>query len=74
MKYFNGIRLYLKDQETGLLEIRFVCEHCGKEMEQPEGYFIPCSLSGSPKVHETEFYCNECYKERTKQWQREKKM
>ena len=72
MKFFNGIRLYLQDQSTGLLKMKFVCEKCGVEMESPDGYFIHCSPSGILKVHEIEFYCQKCYEERQQQWRRGK--
>lgn len=72
MKFFNGVRLYLQDQNTGLLGMKFVCEKCGVEMDSPGGYFIPCSPGGSPKIHETEFYCPKHYEERQQQWKRGK--
>lgn len=60
MEFFKGIRLYLKDKETGLLAMKFVCQSCGKEMDEPEQYRIPCSC-GAPIIPKTIFYCNECY-------------
>ena len=30
---FNNIRLYCTDWQTGRLEIRFICHHCGMEIE-----------------------------------------
>lgn len=74
MEFFENVRLYLKDQQTGLLEMRFICHKCGKEVEEPGGYTIHCAEGGVPMIHETKFYCEACYAERNKKWRNEKKM
>lgn len=61
MDFFKGIRFYLKDKETGLLAMKFVCDKCGKEMEEADGGFIPCTMSGAPLIHQAKFYCKDCY-------------
>lgn len=58
--FFKGVRLYIKDKDTGLLAIKFVCQNCGKEMDEPEQYQIPCSYN-TPLIQKAKFYCNECY-------------
>ena len=58
--FFNNIRLYLDNPNTGRLKIKYVCKECGKEMDEPEYWNCPCSYGGIPKYHETEFMCTEC--------------
>lgn len=62
MEFFKGVRLYLKDQKTGLLAIKFVCSKCGKEIDDIESFRIPCSSGNVPLIHQTEFLCKECDK------------
>lgn len=61
MEFFKGIRLYLKDKETGLLAMKFVCCKCGKEIDEPASFWIPCSSGHVPLIHQTEFLCKECH-------------
>lgn len=58
--FFNNIRLYIDDQNTGRLKVKFVCKKCSKEMDEVGYWFCPCSKSGTPLYHEAEFMCNEC--------------
>lgn len=60
MKFFNNVRLYIKDVDTGLLCVKFICKYCGKEMDEPYSYYIPCT-SNLCKYHETTFICCDCY-------------
>ena len=65
MEFFKGIQLYLKDTDTGLLEIKFICKTCGKVMDEPEHCFTTCSIGGIPLYHKMQFYCKDCYERRT---------
>lgn len=60
--YFDNIKLYLEDKETGRLKATFVCKKCGKEMEEPHHTSIPCSYGGLAEYHRAVFMCDECYK------------
>lgn len=61
MDFFKGIRFYLKDKETGLLAMKYVCCKCGKEVDEFATFHMPCTAGHVPVVHETEFICKECY-------------
>lgn len=67
---FENFRLYLKDSETGLLEIRYICKDCNKEMTHNDVYYWyhPVSTGGVAQYHKTEFKCEECYLK----WEQEK--
>ena len=58
--FFDNIRLYLEDVNTGKLKVKFVCKECGKEMDKAENWCCPCSSSGDALYHKTEFMCNKC--------------
>ena len=59
--FFNNIRLYLDNPNTGRLKIKYVCKKCGKEMDEAENYRIPvrCNV---PDYHLAEFICTNCKK------------
>lgn len=57
--FFENIRLYLDDTNTGRLKMKFICKECGKEMDKAQNYHIPCS-GGVAKYHLAEFICSEC--------------
>ena len=61
--FFDNIRLYLDDPNTGRLKIKYICKECGKEMDEAEHFNCPCAF-GVPKYHEAKFMCDEC-KEKT---------
>lgn len=58
--WFENIRLYLDDPNTGRLKMKFICMHCSKEMDEAENCNYPCSYGGVAKYHEARFMCNEC--------------
>ena len=62
--FFDNIRLYLDDPNTGRLKIKYVCKECGKEMDKPKYWRCLSSYGSVPKYHESEFMCAEC-KEKT---------
>lgn len=37
---FDGIKFYLKDKDTGELDIKYVCEDCGKLMDNPYHWWL----------------------------------
>ena len=59
--FFNNIRLYLEDANTGKLKIKYVCKECGKEMDEAENYRIPVRYN-VPDYHLAEFMCADCKK------------
>ena len=64
---FGGMKFYLKDQTTGELGIKYVCEDCGKIMDEPGHwrFIIPTGLYGKPNKNPGfQFRCEECEKRR----------
>lgn len=61
--FFDNIRLYIDDPNTGKLKMKFICKECGKEMDEAKNYYCPCSYGGVAKYHLTEFMCDECKKQ-----------
>ena len=41
---FDGIKLYLIDDKTGALGIKYVCEDCGKLMDEPGHWWLALAL------------------------------
>ena len=61
--YFDNIKLYFDDKETGRLKATFICRKCGKEMDEALHPIIPCCYGGSvAEYHKATFMCEECYK------------
>ncbi len=67
---FSNFKFYLKNNTTGELEVRYVCEACGKEMEEPHHWWFampvavnsePSKSTKSPGFH---FRCKECDKKK----------
>ena len=58
--WFDNIRLYLDDQNTGRLKMKFICKECNKEMDEPNNARIPRSHTGCPNYHLTTFMCDDC--------------
>ena len=57
--FLDNIRLYLADPQTGRLEMRFICHHCGGEITgEPK-----CQLRRSyPGTHyKAMFWCDNDY-------------
>lgn len=63
--YFDNIKLYLDNKETGELRATFLCKKCGKEMDKALHPIIPCNYSGIAEYHRVTFMCDECYEEVT---------
>lgn len=60
---FAGMKFYLKDNVTLEMEVKYICEDCGKEMVKPYRWWfaLPAvfngKLSKNPGYH---FRCKEC--------------
>lgn len=56
--FFKYIKLRINSY--GEFEIRYICKYCGVEMYEPYDYTVPCTYSGMPEYHKSEFICNKC--------------
>ena len=62
---FDGVKLYLIDDKSGELGIKYVCEDCGKLMDEPGHWWftMPIGLYGKPSRNPGfHFRCEECDK------------
>ena len=57
--FLDNIRLYLADQQTGRLEMRFVCHHCGMEITGEPKWQLRRSHPGTH--YKAMFWCNNDY-------------
>lgn len=57
----NNIKLYLKNIFTGELKVKYICDDCGKLMNEPKNYYIKCK-NGIADPFTTIFRCDDCYK------------
>ena len=64
---FDGVKLYLIDDKSGELGIKYVCEDCGKLMDEPGHWWftMPVGLYGKPSRNPGfHFRCEECDKKK----------
>ena len=65
---FDNIKLYLKDASTGELDIKYVCEDCGKVEDKPFHWWLrlPMVTNGKTSVKRPGYYfrCEECDKKK----------
>ena len=64
---FDGVKFYLIDDKSGELGIKYVCEDCGKLMDEPGHwrFIIPTGLYGKPNKNPGfKFRCEECDKKK----------
>lgn len=61
--FLNNIRLYLADPQTGRLEMRFVCHHCGKEITEEPKWNLRLSTLGNKGKPTLLFWCDDKCKE-----------
>ena len=63
---FSNIKIFLKDSSTGELELKYVCEDCGKVMDMPYNwqFKFPARHPGQPTLNTCgfQFRCEECDK------------
>ena len=57
----SNFKFYLKDKETGELEVKLICKDCGLEMDETTHYIAKakCNVVDPFTV---EFKCDECFK------------
>ena len=65
---FDGVKFYLIDDKTGELGIKYVCEDCGKIMEEPGNWWLvlpPRNINGKQtRPFGYHFRCEECDKKK----------
>lgn len=63
---FDGMKLYLKNKDTGELSVNYICEDCGKEMvAAPDRWWLVFPLNDRAKrVPGYHFRCKECDKKK----------
>lgn len=62
---FDGIKFYLKDTNTGEIGIKYICETCGKEMDEPDHWWLTVPYGNAvPKALGFHFRCEKCDKEK----------
>ena len=55
----KSIKLYLKDKDSGEIEIKYVCNVCGKEMDEPKNYTM--NVKGNvADPFSARFSCDDC--------------
>ena len=52
------IKLYLSNPETGELKITYLCDKCGKEMEEPDHWYFKSTINSKDNGYH--FWCKEC--------------
>ena len=57
--FLDNIKLYLADPQTGRLEMRFVCHHCGMEITGEPKWQLRKPRLGSP--YKLMFWCDNDY-------------
>jgi hypothetical protein len=62
---FDGVRLYLINEHTGEIGIKYICKDCGKEMEKPYHWWLKVPFGNTvPKGVGYHFRCEECDKKK----------
>lgn len=66
---FDNLKFFIKDQKTGELEIKYICEDCGKVMEAPFHwqFRVPFGANKAPDKRPGYYYwCEECWEKESK--------
>ena len=66
---FDNLKFFVKDQNTGELEVKYICEDCGKVMTKPFHWQlrVPFGSNKDPDKRPGYYYwCEDC-------WEKEKK-
>ena len=58
---FGNLKFFIKNQESGELEVKYVCEDCGKTMETPFHWQIRLSLKSNIKRSVYYYWCKKCW-------------
>ena len=65
---FDNMKFYLKDASTGELDIKYICEDCGKIEDKPFHWWLrlPMVTNGKASVKRPGYYfrCEECDKKK----------
>ena len=62
---FDGVKFYLADDKTGELNIKYVCEDCGKIMDKPDHWWLKVPYGNAvPKDMGYHFRCEACDKKK----------
>ena len=65
---FNNLRFFLKDSSTGEMELKYVCEDCGKVMDAPYRwqFKLPARYPGQATLNACGFHfkCEDCSNKR----------
>lgn len=64
---FDNVKFYLKDSSTGEMELKYICEDCGKVMDIPFHWWLCLPIGTKEKHAQTpgyHFRCEECEKRR----------
>lgn len=63
---FDNIKFFLKDSVTGEIELKYICEDCGKLMDMPFSWWLVLSPRSSVKFGDPgyHFRCEECKKKK----------
>lgn len=62
---FDNLKFFLKDKDTGELDVKYICEDCGKVMDKPFHWLIKLPMNNKSKSRlGYYFYCEECNKKR----------
>lgn len=63
---FDNLKLFIKNQKSGELEIKYICEGCGKVMETPFHWQLRIPLKPNNKRPGYYFWCKKCWKKESK--------
>ena len=62
---FDNVKFYLKDSNTGEMELKYICEDCGKVMDIPFHWWLVLPIKPKDKyTHRPgyHFRCEDCEK------------
>jgi hypothetical protein len=66
---FDNLKFFIKDQGTGELEVKYICEDCGRVMEAPFHwqFRVPFGANKDPEKRPGYYYwCEECWEKENK--------
>lgn len=66
---FDNLKFFIKDQKTGELEVKYICEDCGKIMEAPFHwqFRVPFGANKDPEKRPGYYYwCESCWEKESK--------
>lgn len=64
---FDNLKFFIKDTSTGELDLKYICEDCGKIMEKPFHWQFRVPLNNQPNKRPGYWYwCEECWEKKQK--------